>query len=121
MIQLLRSLLGGASRGHAAKNPASTAKPKRVDAGGDYRAVSLTPSIECYAAAKDAAGKRYLLREAPHLPLVGCTMPAECSCKFRKHADRRDGDRRLLGEAETSRWFAGSERRARRTRRSMRY
>jgi hypothetical protein len=118
MIQLFRSLLGGTSREYPAKKPAPSARLKPTHAGGDYRAVSLAPSIECYAAAKDAAGKRYLMREAPHLPLVDCTMPANCSCKFRKHADRRDGDRRLLGEAKTSRWFTGSERRARRGRRS---
>ena len=122
MIQLFRSLLFRTSRECVAKKrPVPNARPRPVHAGGDYRAVSLAPSIDCYAAAKDAAGKRYLLREAPHLPLAGCTMPAECSCKFRKHADRRDGDRRLLGEAETSRWFAGSERRARRVRRSTKY
>jgi hypothetical protein len=118
MLQLLRSLLGETSRECPAKKPAPSARPNPAHAGGDYRAVSLAPSIECYAAAKDVAGKRYLLREAPHLPLVDCTMPAKCSCKFRKHADRRDGDRRLFGEAETSRWFAGSERRERRGRRS---
>jgi hypothetical protein len=118
MIQLFKSLLGGTSREYCAKKPAPSATRKPAQAGGDYRAVSLAPNIECYAAAKDAADKRYLLREAPHLPLADCSMPEACSCKYRKHADRRDGDRRLFGEAETSRWFAGSERRARRGRRS---
>jgi hypothetical protein len=44
-------------------------------------------------------------------------MPADCLCKFRKHPDRRDDDRRVFGDAATSRWFAGSERRTRRGRR----
>jgi hypothetical protein len=118
MIQLLRSLLGDSPREYLAKKPAPSARPNQLNAGGDYRAVSLAPSSKCHAAAKDGAGKRYLLSEVPRLPLANCTMPANCSCKFRKHADRREGDRRLLGETETNRWFAGSERRNRGGRRS---
>jgi hypothetical protein len=110
MIQLLRSLLGE-SHDHPAKKPAPAVKAKAPRAGGAYRAVSISSATECHATAKDGAGKRYLLHEAPRLPLVGCAKPADCSCKFRKHADRRDGDRRLLGATETTRWFSGSERR----------
>ena len=118
MMQLLKSLLGESPRAYPAKKPAPGAKLKPSHAGADYRAVSLAPNIDCYAAAKDVAGKRYLMREAPHLPLAGCATPEKCTCKFRKHADRRDGDRRLLGDVENTRWFSGSERRARRTRRA---
>jgi hypothetical protein len=120
MIQLFRSLLGETPRDHRTSKPASSARPKPSHAGADYRAVSLAPNIACNAATKDAADKRYLLREAPRLPLAGCATPANCSCSFRKHADRRDGDRRLLGMTETNRWFAGAERRARGGRRSTR-
>lgn len=45
-------------------------------------------------------------------------MPTNCSCKFRKDADRRDSDRRLLGATEQNRWFAGPESRKRGGRRS---
>jgi hypothetical protein len=66
-----------------------------------------------------ATGKTYLLCEAPRLPLQACTTPANCPCKFRKKVDRREeGDRRLFGETETTRWFAGSENRKHRSRRS---
>jgi hypothetical protein len=65
-----------------------------------------------------ATGKRYLLRDAPRLPLQTCTTPTNCSCKFRKNADRRDSDRRLFGSTETNRWFAGVESRTSRSRRS---
>jgi hypothetical protein len=122
MIQLFRSLLGEPSRDYPAKKPSSARlKPSPGSpphTSVDYRAVSLAPNILCDAVARQAAGKRYLLREAPRLPLAGCATPATCSCKFRKHADRRDGDRRLLGMTETNRWFAGSERRNRGGRRS---
>jgi len=116
MIQLFKSLFGEPSRSHIGKKPAAIARLKPTQARGDYRAVSLAPSIDCCTATKDAR-KRYLSREAPHLPLAGCTMPADCLCKFRKHPDRRDGDRRVFGDADTSRWFVGSERRTQRGRR----
>jgi hypothetical protein len=118
MIKTLRALLGKTPREPPAKKPAPSAGSKPSNNRGEYRAVSLAPSSTCCAAAKDAPGKRYLLREAPRLPLADCTMPTNCSCKFRKHADLRDVDRRALGATETSRWFAGSERRKRGGRRS---
>lgn len=49
------------------------------------------------------------MRAAPRLPLMGCTTPTDCSCRYLKNADRRDSDRRLLGATETGRWFAGTE------------
>jgi hypothetical protein len=123
MIQLFKSLLGDTSRDHRngklASRPAVSTRPKPTQANVDYRAVSLAPNSGCEPASNDVAtGKRYLLREAPRLPMAGCPTPASCSCKFRKHADRRDGDRRLLGMAETNRWYAGGERRNRGGRRS---
>ena len=123
MIQLLKSLLGGTSRDHHTSKPASrpavSTRPRPTQANVDYRAVSLAPNSACDVATQDVAtGRRYLQREAPRLPMAGCPTPASCSCKFRKHADRRDGDRRLLGMAETNRWYAGGERRNRGGRRS---
>jgi hypothetical protein len=122
MIKLLKELLGKSSPEHPAKSPAKNptpiARPKRSNTGGDFRAVSIAPSIICCAAAMRSTGRTYLLHEAPRLPLQGCTMPTNCSCKFRKNADRRDGDRRLFGATETNRWFAGLESRRRGGRRS---
>ena len=117
MIKVLRGLFGENPREHPAKKATPIAIAKRSNTGGDFRAVSLAPSIRCCAAAKHATGRRILLREAPRLPLEACTMPTNCSCKFRKDADRRDSDRRLLGETETNRWFAGPEIRKRGSRR----
>jgi hypothetical protein len=109
MIKLLRGLFGKTPRAHPAKKPMPIARPKRSNSDGDFRAVSLAPSIRCCVAAQDATGRRVLLREAPRLPLEACTMPTNCSCKFRKDTDRRDSDRRLFGATETNRWFAGPE------------
>jgi len=118
MIKVLKELLDKISREHPAKKPPPVARPKRSNTGGDFRAVSIAPSIMCCAAAMHATGRPYLLREAPRLPLEACTMPTNCSCKFRKNADRRDSDRRLFGATETNRWFAGLESRRRGGRRS---
>jgi hypothetical protein len=118
MIKVLEGLLGKISREHPANKPTPIARPKRPSGTGDFRAVEIAPSIMCCAAAMHATGRPYLLREAPRLPLQTCTMPTNCSCKFRKNADRRDGDRRLFGATGTNRWFAGADNRTRRGRRS---
>jgi hypothetical protein len=118
MIKVLEGLLDKISREHPAKKPTPIARPKRSNTAGDFRAVSIAPSIMCCAAAMHVTGRSYLLREAPRLPLEACTMPANCSCKFRKNADRRDSDRRLFGAKETNRWFAGRDNRKRGCRRS---
>jgi hypothetical protein len=118
MIKVLQGLLGKISREHPANKPTPIIKLKRPNSTDDFRAVAIAPSIMCCAAAVHATGRPYLLREAPRLPLEGCTMPANCSCKFRKNADRRDSDRRLFGSTETNRWFAGVDSRARGSRRS---
>jgi hypothetical protein len=118
MIKVLEGLLGKISREHPANKPTPIARPKQPSSTGDFRSVEIAPSIMCCSAAMHATGRPYLLREAPRLPLEACTMPTNCSCKFRKHADRRDSDRRLFGAAETNRWFAGVDIRTRGGRRS---
>jgi hypothetical protein len=118
MIKVLEGLFGKISREHDAKKPTAIPRPKRPNTAGDFRSVSVEPSLICCSAALHAAGKPYLLRQAPRLPLESCTMPASCSCKFRKNVDRREGDRRLFGAAETGRWFAGRDNRKSGSRRS---
>jgi hypothetical protein len=118
MIQLLRSLFAATPREYPLRKSAPTGGSARLNPAGNYRAVSLEPCPKCPAAAKYGPDKRYLLRDMPRVPLANCAMPASCSCKFHKHSDRRDGDRRLLGEVKTTRWYAGSERRDPKCRRS---
>jgi hypothetical protein len=118
MIQLLRSLFAATPREYPVRKSAPAVGSARLSTAGNYRAVSLEPCPKCPAAVEYGAGKRYLLREMPRVPLANCAMSADCSCKFHKHSDRRDGDRRLLGDVITTRWFAGSERRDAKCRRS---
>jgi hypothetical protein len=119
MIKVLERLFGKTVGEQAANTPKPTANLKRSNISGDFRAVEIAPSVMCCAAAKQVTGRFYLLRQAPRLPLMGCTMPTNCSCKFRKTADRRDSDRRLFGATETKRWFVGLDSRKRGSRRSM--
>jgi hypothetical protein len=118
MIKVLEGLLGKISREHPANKPTPISRPKRPNRAGDFRSVEIAPSLMCCSAAMHATGRPYLLREAPRLPLEACTMPTSCSCKFRKNADRRDGDRRLFGAIGTNRWFVGVDSRTRGGRRS---
>ena len=105
MMKTLKSLVGAFAREPAAKSAKPTAQ-RRSNGECDFRAVEIAPRVLCCEAAKQVSGKRFLLRKAPRVPLIGCTTPMNCSCIFVKKADRRDGDRRLLG-AGISRWFSG--------------
>jgi hypothetical protein len=118
MLKVLKAFLGDPARGAATKKTAPGVISKSAPGGKDYRAVAIVPGTKCCAAAHEIMDKAYLVREAPRMPLASCTMPTNCSCKFKKASDRRDGDRRLLGETETGRWFAGTEKRIRAGRRS---
>ena len=81
--------------------------------GAAYSGVSVVSSGDCCEAAKELAGRKLLTAEAPRLPLADCTQPMQCKCRFRKFTDRRDGDedRRHLGSAARSVWYAGPQRR----------
>ncbi len=117
MVKILKAVLGQVARVKPVQRT-SIANLKRANHTGDFRAVEIAPCLMCCKAAIQATGRLYLLREAPRLPLMGCTLPTNCSCKFRKNSDRRDSDRRLFGATETNRWFAGHESRQNAGRRS---
>jgi hypothetical protein len=50
--------------------------------------------------------KRLLARDAPALPLKGCSLSATCKCIYRHYADRRAGPRRT--DAATEGWKPGT-------------
>ena len=80
-----------------------------------YQSVSIACAGRCCAAVKALAGQRFLASNAPSLPLPSCTLGDQCKCKFQKHDDRRDDERRLVGTM--SKWYGGSEKRRSRGRR----
>lgn len=76
----------------------------RADSDTDsYRSVS----IDCRGVACDEAAalstQRFVLGEAPQLPLAGCDR-SNCKCRYRHHSDRRagEGDRRLPYSLESN-------------------
>ena len=75
----------------------------------DYRAVSIVPSAASCREARRMRGVRFLMSEAPRLPLPQCPQRLTCSCHYRKFPDRRVVDRRDI--AASGRWFTGEDRR----------
>jgi hypothetical protein len=73
-----------------------------VAASTDYRAVSIQCKSEACDAAKALGAKRFLLAEAPSLPLPGCAC-AHCQCSYAHHADQRSDtdDRRGVQGLQT--------------------
>ncbi len=60
---------------------------------GKYHCVSVRHRANACQAVKRLAGKRFLSKEAPRLPLSNCDV-AKCRCRYVHFADRRAEDRR---------------------------
>ena len=59
-----------------------------------FHAVSVVAGADACAQAKSLKDVRLLSPEAPRLPIVGCTNPEGCKCRYQHHDDRRAGPRR---------------------------
>src|SRR5215210_8228059 len=82
-----------------------------IAASFPYHGVSITPGkVSCQRAA-GLRGIRMLSHLATSIPMPGCTMSNECTCRFKKYKDRRDRERRLFGANQDQRHFSGSEQR----------
>jgi hypothetical protein len=76
-----------------------------------YEAVAIRPHGAACKFVRALAGKRFLVAEAPTLPLAGCT--AHCRCTYRGHPDRRQEEpRRSADVGVSSRFYVGQERRS---------
>jgi hypothetical protein len=101
----------------ASKDPGKTTS-KSTDRR--WHAVSVKPGPGACSVADTGRDRRWLSREAPALPLPGCTKPEKCRCTYLHHQDRRSGEARRADEVDA---FARpakvvEERRTRRTRRA---
>lgn len=108
------SLLDGLlARFSGRKEPPPAAGPLRP-----FQAISIYRGTVCCDMARKFSEHRFLVRDAPPLPLAGCPMRKTCQCKYIKHRDRRGESRRLVDFGVAVRLFDGKERRNRAGRRS---
>ena len=94
----------------AAKKPQEPLRP--------FQAVAIFPGTQCCKAAREIEGYRFLMRQAPKLPLSECTQPQSCRCRYLKFNDRRGSPRRMLDFGLKPTLFAAKERRKQAGRRS---
>ncbi len=85
---------------------------------GTYHAVSIRHGNRCCRAVKALDGQRFLSNEAPSLPLVACSNPQGCQCRYKHHTDRREDARRDTDVGLPERLFHGTNRRTRSGRRA---
>ncbi|HKS55269.1 MAG TPA: hypothetical protein VJS12_08290 [Steroidobacteraceae bacterium] len=103
------SLLGGwLARFGARKDPPEATGPLRP-----FQAISIYRGLICCDMARKFSEHRFLVRDAPPLPLSSCSMSEKCQCRYIKHKDRRAEPRRLIDFGVASRLFDGRERRTR--------
>lgn len=94
--------------------PAQRASEHKTDAA-HFRAVSIASDLEVdCTACKEQRGKRYLMHEAPSLPLPNCDA-AHCRCRYVRYPDRREEARRDADVGIGGRPHLSSERRASRS------
>jgi len=79
--------------GRMTKKTVKNAVPARLP----YHAVSCRSGAGSCEAVEEINGQRFLVEDAPQLPLDACTKE-RCKCKYLHHQDRRDtdDDRRAL-------------------------
>ena len=99
---------GGDSKGSQSNGASKVAvKP-------DFRAAEIIPGNDgACAAAKELAGKRFLAKKVPMIPLRDCNY-SNCHCTYRRHLDRRHINRRasdLGGEVDSKRLRSSDDRR----------
>jgi len=98
--------------GREAPEPVAAA-PRKVP--NRFHAVTIAPGARPCAQARALAGKRFLSREAPTLPLKDCGSP-QCECRYEHHDDRRKGGRRAHDIGVSIDGYEGTDKRQKSTR-----
>ena len=94
----LRNLFSWFSRAHAAgqsKDDRARARVEHVQVTNPWHAVGISTGVSCCRAAVFLRETRFLSKQAPPLPLQGCTQPKACRCRYKHYNDRRSGPRRV--------------------------
>ena len=94
-------------RAEAADKRRANAPPAERE---NYDAVEIRMHVSACKRARALAGKRFLVAEAPRLPLEGCNV--RCKCSYKSHPDRRQEPRRSADVGMSSRFYVGPERRS---------
>jgi hypothetical protein len=86
------------------KNLKQTANPEQKQARRNYKGASIHPGEHCCQAVRELGKTRFLVEEAPRLPLERCDRIGECLCKYDNHPDRRNSDdrRNVYGSMSTA-------------------
>ena len=84
-----------------------------------YRAVRIVPATRGCPAVYAAGKQRFLLGEAPRLPLERCNQIFRCRCDYKHYADRRSGDdrRQIFGSLSQAAPMGSANKRSGRDRR----
>ena len=114
VVGVLSLLVRSRRSGEPKRKPRALSRPDRGDDSdaGPYRSVSINTGEAPCGGARTLAGQRYLLGNAPMLPLADCDA-GRCDCRYSHHADRRDrgGDRRFMNGLESQLYSTGGEER----------
>ena len=97
---------GKSARPHAPTKPVVKTKPLK----SPWHAVSIAKGRRPCAAVARFNGQRWLPKNAPKLPVEGCTLTA-CDCRYRHHDDRRAKARRESDTGAGSRGVKEGDRR----------
>jgi hypothetical protein len=76
-----------------------------------FQAISIFRGRNACPMAYRFSEHRFLAKDAPQLPLAGCTMHGLCECRYLKHRDRRGTMRRLIDFSSAPPAYPGKERR----------
>jgi hypothetical protein len=87
-------LLSWFKRSNAKSKP--TPSTARSASANPYAGAEVVPRKDhCCEAVRAIAGKRFLSKHVPLIPLRDCDQP-DCGCTYRRFADRRTGVRRAI-------------------------
>lgn len=106
---LLETLLARLRKSRKQPEPVAIVRP--------FQGISIYRGVRCCSMAKRFSDHRFLAKDAPTLPLSGCSMPQSCECRYLKHKDRRGERRRIVDFVAAARSYMGQDRRFRNGRR----
>lgn len=92
-------------------------KPSAAKPHAPFQAIAIYRGLDACDMAKKFSEHRFLAREAPTLPLPGCTLAQNCQCRYLKFRDRRAEARRTNDFSAATRLYDQGERRGFRGRR----